>query len=127
MLKFYIILIIIIEIMLNFVILNFIIKNNAKSIKIKNNGNEEFNEIINKEYRKKQINFCNNINERLNHEFEDRIKLAKVIFNNIKYNMFVYKKKDIVSSYISKINKWEEKETNELINGLNYYAKKKNL
>ena len=127
MLKFYIILIIIIEIMLNFVILNFIIKNNAKSIKIKNNGNEEFNEIINKEYRKKQINFCNNINERLNHEFEDRIKLAKVIFNNIKYNMFVYKKKDIVSSYISKRNKWEDKETNEIIYGLNYYAKKKNL
>ena len=67
MLKFYIILIIIIEIMLNVGILNFIIKNNAKlinmnlklkndfniqllnlkkSIKIKNNGNEEFNEII---------------------------------------------------------------------------------
>jgi FkbM family methyltransferase len=147
MLKIFIILIII-EIMLNVGILNFIIKNNVKlinmnlklkndfniqflnlkkSIKNKNIGNEEFNEIINKEYRKNQINFCRNINEKLIHGFEDRIKLAKVIFNNITYNMFVYKNKDIVSYYISNRNKWEEKETNNIINGLNYYAKKKNL
>jgi hypothetical protein len=136
MLKIFIILIIIIEIMLNIGILNFIIKNNVKlinmnlklkndfniqllnlkkSIKNKNIGNEEFNEIINKEYRKNQItsrsiitiliNFCRNINEKLIHEFEDRIKLAKVIFNNITYNMFVYKNKDIVSYYISNRNK----------------------
>lgn len=144
MLKIFIILIII-EIMLNVGILNFIIKNNVKlinmnlklkndfniqflnlkkSIKNKNIGNEEFNEIINKEYRKNQINFCRNINEKLIHGFEDRIKLAKVIFNNITYNMFVYKNKDIVSYYISNRNKWEEKETNNIINGLNYYAKK---
>ena len=134
--------------MLNIGILNFIIKNNVKlinmnlklkndfnkqllklkkSIKNKNIGNEEFNEIINQEYRKNQINFCRNINEKLIHEFEDRIKLAKVIFNNLTYNMFVYKNKDIVSYYISNRNKWEEKETNNIINGLNYYAKKKNL
>jgi FkbM family methyltransferase len=41
--------------------------------------------------------------------------------------MFVYKNKDIVSYYISNRNKWEEKETDNIINGLNYYAKKKNL
>jgi FkbM family methyltransferase len=101
--------------------------NLKKLIKIKNVEKEEFNEIINEEYRKKQINFCRKINNNLNRKFEDRIKLAKVIFNNITYNMFVYKNNDIVSKYISNQNIWEKLDTNNIINGLNYYTKKKNL
>lgn len=147
--KFFILFIqiIIIDILFNIGIINFIIKSNIKStnknlklkndfntqlnmkksIKIKNIENEEFNEIINEEYKKKQINFCNNINENLNHKFDKKIKLSKVVFNHLTYNMFVYKKQDIVSYFISKQNIWEKVETNNIINGLNYYAKKKNL
>ena len=106
---------------------NIQLSNLKKSIKVKNIKDEEFNENINKEYRKKQINFCKNINENLNHEFEDKIKLAKVIVNDITYNMFVYKNNDIVSYYISNQNKWEKLATNNVLNGLNYYKKKKNL
>ena len=41
--------------------------------------------------------------------------------------MFVYKSNDAVSKFISNQNIWEKLETNNIINGLNYYAKKNNL
>ena len=80
-------------------------------IKIKNLESQHFNEIINEEYKHKQNNFCKNIKEFYNYEFESKIKLAKVIFNNITYNMYVYKKDDTVSDYISRYNVWEKNST----------------
>jgi FkbM family methyltransferase len=88
---------------------------------------EEFNETINNEYRQKQNIFCTNIDKYLNHEFEKKIKLAKVIFKNLTYLMFVYKEKDGVSNSIIKANVWERYETYNLIKGLNFYTKKMNL
>jgi hypothetical protein len=41
--------------------------------------------------------------------------------------MFIYKKDDIVSKFISTSNAWEKAWTNNLIDGLNYYSKKINL
>ena len=41
--------------------------------------------------------------------------------------MFVYKSNDAVSKFISNQNIWEKLETNNIINGLNYYTKKNNL
>lgn len=148
-LKLFIILIIsffLIDIIIDFKILNFSVKSNAKLenkflqlkidlnkaismvkelMKIKTIEIEEFNEIINDEYIKNQNNFCNNINKYLNYEIENKIKLAKIIFNNLTYNMFVYKNKDVVSYFISKRNSWEKFHTNNLIKGLNFYSKKK--
>lgn len=88
---------------------------------------EEFNEIINDEYRQQQNNFCKNINEYYNQEFENKIKFAKVSFNNITYIMSVYKKNDIVSNEISRIKTWDKVGTYNLLNGLNFYSQKKNL
>ena len=148
-LKLFIILIIsffLIDIIIDLRILNFSVKSNAKLenkflqlkidlnkaismvkelMKIKTIEIEEFNEIINDEYIQNQNNFCNNINKYLNYEIENKIKLAKIIFNNLTYNMFVYKNKDVVSYFISKINSWEKFHTNNLIKGLNFYSKKK--
>ena len=90
-------------------------------MKIKTKEIEEFNEIINDEYIQNQNNFCNNINKYLNYEIENKIKLAKIIFNNLTYNMFIYKNKDAVSYAISKSNSWEKFHTNNLIKGLNFY------
>lgn len=95
--------------------------------KVKNTQNEKFNDIINEEYREKQNNFCRNINEYHNDEFEKKIKKGKIIFQNFTYDMFIYKKDDIVSKYISTSKGWEQLWTNNLIDGLNYYLKKTNL
>ena len=86
---------------------------------------EDFNDINNAEYKQNQNEFCNNENEYYNREFENKIKLSKIIFKNITYFMYIYKQKDIVSSDISKINAWEKYETNNLIKGLDFYKKKK--
>ena len=42
--------------------------------KFKKIQNEKFNDIINEEYREKQNNFCRNINEYHNDEFEKKLK-----------------------------------------------------
>ena len=151
LLKFFIFLIItfiLSDIIIDIKIFIFLLKSNVKienmHIKLKNELNKknigeeefrknktfqigEFTEIINEEYRQKQNNFCKNINEFHNQEIENKIKLAKVIYNNITYMMFVYKKKDSVSKSIYSKNIWEKYATYNIINGLNFYSKKKNL
>ena len=62
-----------------------------------------------------------------NYEFENKIKLEKINFNNINFNMFVYKNNDSVSSLLSDIKVWEKDETENIIKALTYFAKKKNL
>lgn len=88
---------------------------------------EEFNEVINEEYKQKQNNFCNNIYKYHNQELENQIKLEKIIFNKLTFIMYVYKQNDIVSKTISKKHKYEKTATNNLIYGLNFYSKKQNL
>ena len=146
MIKLFIILIIsfnLIDIIINLIIFNFSKKSNMKFenmfLKFKNDTNKaiyglkksmkikEFNEAINEEYLQKQNSFCNNISSYLNQDFENKIKLAKVIFNNISYIMYIYKKNDIVSKYINKEYSYEKKETYNIIDGINFYSKKKNL
>lgn len=107
--------------------LNKKIEDEEEFMKNKNSQIGEFNEIVNEEYRQKQNNFCENINEFHNLEIENTIRLAKVNYNNITYKMFVYKQGDIVSKYIYKKNIWEKHETFNIINGLRFYSKKKNL
>lgn len=91
------------------------------------NTSEEFNEIINEEYLKKQNDFCENQNKYYNYEFEKKIKLEKVNFNNNIFNMFIYKSNDIVSDSLSKAKLWEQYETDNIIKALEYYSRKKNL
>jgi hypothetical protein len=97
------------------------------NLKIKSfmNTTEEFNEILNEEYLKKQNDFCEKQNKYYNYEFENKIKLEKVNFNNIIYDMFVYKNNDYVSSLISNIKVWEKDETDNIIKALSYFSKKK--
>ena len=122
---------------ISFIFINIILKlkkdlyktvlNLKEFIKIQNLESEHFNEIINEEYRQKQNNFCKNINEFYNQEFESKIKLTKIIFNNITFFMFLYKKDDAVSDFISRYGIWEKDSTYNIIYGLNFYSQKKNL
>jgi len=107
------------------------IKNDLYVLKLKmksfTNTSEEFNEIINEKYLKKQNYFCENQNKYYNYEFEKKIKLEKVNFNNNIFKMFIYKKNDIVSNYLSATKVWEKYETDNIINALSFFSRKKNL
>ena len=89
------------------------------------NTTEEFNEILNEEYLRKQNDFCENQNKYYNNDFEKKIKLEKVNFNNIIFSMFIYKNNDIVSSFLSNIKVWEKDDTDNIIKALTFYSKKK--
>ena len=139
----FIVLFVLFDIIINIKIFNFSIKSNVKLenilLKLKSDMNKEiiglkefikikeFNEVINEKFKQKQINFCNNISKYLNKDFENQIKLSEVHFNNITYNMFVYKENDIVSNTISDNHHYEKDETYNILDGLNFYSKKKNL
>ena len=147
MLKLFIILIVLIillDIIINIKIYNFSKISSAKLenifLKIKNDMNKaifyglkqfikikEFNEVINEELRQKQNNFCNNMSKFENIDFENKIKISNANFNNIAYNIFIYKEKDIVSIDISKKHQYENRETYNILDGLNFYSKKNNL
>lgn len=118
-------------------ILNFPIKQlnntiNKTSINMTNTTtnnilNGEFNQLINDRYRKEQYYFCENQNFFYNKELEDKIELINIQFEDKKYNIFIYKKFDIVSNEIIKYKMWEKNETKILINCLDYYSIKKNI
>ena len=131
------IILIFIDIIINIGILNYKkignmflnLKNDLYVLKLKMNSfmnkTEEFNEIINEEYLQKQNDFCEKQNKYYNYEFENKIKLEKINFNNINFNMFVYKNNDSVSSLLSDTKVWEKDETENIIKALTYFAKKK--
>ena len=88
---------------------------------------DEFNEDINEQYIQLQEHFCKNENDNINQEYENKITIAKVDFNNKSYNMFVYKINDVVSSRILNLHNWEQEKTKKILNALDYYCHKKNL
>jgi FkbM family methyltransferase len=88
---------------------------------------KEFNEVINEKLIKKQNNFCKNMSKYNNEDFENKIKLSNINFNNISFTIFIYKEKDIVSNDISYNHIYEKNETYNILDGLNFYPKKKNL
>jgi FkbM family methyltransferase len=88
---------------------------------------DDFNEIKNEEYLKKQNYFCENQNKYYNQEYEKKIKLEKVNFNNIIFNMFIYRNNDVVSNFLSTTKVWEQNETDNIIKALAYFSRKKAL
>ena len=53
------------------------------------------------------------------------MELVNAIFDNISFDMFVYKKNDGVSNDILKYKVWEKDETTSILLSLNYYSKRK--
>jgi hypothetical protein len=88
---------------------------------------EKFDQNINERYIKEQNNFCDNQNIFYNKEFEDKIKIVDIKFEDKKYNMYFYKTKDTVSQSIMNNKNYENLETIHIINALNYYSKKSNI
>ena len=88
---------------------------------------ESFDKDINDLYKKSQFYLCNNQNLFYVPKFEDKIKLIDTKFENITFNMFVYRTGDAVSNVLINQKAWELKETFKLLKALNFYSKKKNI
>lgn len=87
----------------------------------------EFNQRINDKYIQAQKFFCRNEKNFYNKDFENKIQLSKVNFDNYNCNMFIYKSGDVISNDIINTKSWELTETNNIKNALNYYSNKKNI
>ena len=85
-----------------------------------------FNQDINDKYIKEQNYFCDNSKIFYNKTIEDKIKLIDIKFKDKQFNMFVYRKLDIVSNHIN-YKAWDEAQTSKMIFALNYYSNKKNI
>ena len=88
---------------------------------------DEYNEIIEHKYKYLQNYFCEYYKENLNQEIENKIQIAKIYFKGINFKMFVYKKDDIVSNSILISHQYEGSYTNQFLNALNFYSKKKHI
>ena len=88
---------------------------------------DEYNETIDENYKYLQNYFCENQNESMNQDFENKIQIAKIDFNGTNFDMFVYKVDDILSSSIISSHQWEGFQTKEFLKALEFYSKKKNL
>lgn len=102
-------------------IIDNLLKNIAK------NSNSQFDELMSQKYYLHQFYFCQNQNLFNNSLIENSIKFVKANFNKVSFDMFVYKKDDVVSDYITKYGNWEAQETRSLYDSLLYYSKKKNI
>ena len=94
---------------------------------LKYEKNEKFNQNIRDKYIKEQKNFCDNQSIFYNKKIEDRIKIVDIEFKDKNYNMYVYRKADIVSQSIIENKNYEKSQTEKAIVALNYYSKKKNI
>ena len=119
-------------ILLLFYILKNLIINNTRDYShfdLKNftDTNSSFNESILNPYIQRQKDFCINPLKYYNSEFENNIKLHKVIFKDINFNMYIHKGQDIVSKSIVNSKYYEPDETNNILNALKYYGRKYNI
>ena len=88
---------------------------------------DEYNEIIDENYQYLQNNFCNKPNENINQEIENKIRIAKIHFEKINFNMFIYKIDDLVSYSIIVNHNYEGKYAKQFLNALHFYSKKNRL
>ena len=88
-----------------------------------------FNEAVKQKYLQsfQQEFFCRNQILLNNTLIEERIKVAKVRFDDETFEMFVYKTNDFVSNDISLKGVWDYKDSKILVSALHYYSKKKKI
>ena len=102
-------------------------KQNNNNAILFENIKEKFNEVEKEKYFNKQNYFCQNSALFNNSSFEEKIEVANAKYNNLTFNMYVYKKGDTVSEIISKYGSQEIVETKFLLLSLDYYYNKTNI
>lgn len=88
---------------------------------------EEFNENEKKYYENLQKNFCLNLSSFKIQEIESMIKEVEINYNNLAFNIFLYKENDLISTTIQNNGVFNANVTNNFISSLKYFSKKNNL
>lgn len=100
---------------------------NKDNLEINHNDNEIFNENINMKIKENQHHFCRTSTLFYDPEIENLIKMKYINFQNISFNMFIYKKNDAVSLSIKNTGAHEIDSTNNILKCLNFFELKKKL
>jgi len=102
---------------------------NFKRNKIPKSDEESLDSIFkddtNIDYLMAQKDFCVKQNNIQN--INEKIQLVKADYYNVKFNMFVYKGKDIVSNFILRNKCWDPEGSKSMLDSLEFYRRKKNL
>ena len=80
-----------------------------------------------KKYIENQEHFCQSNDLLYEKEIENKLTKVNVHLNDISFEMFVYNLNDVVSDSIRDYGYWEKSLTNNIINSLRYYSKRKKL
>lgn len=84
-----------------------------------------FNEEIKQKYKFQQNFFCQNEDIFYNSLIESRIKFVNTKIVDMSFDIFIYKKNDIVSNFIAHKGNYESKEIKSILSSLLFYSKKK--
>lgn len=118
-----------IEIIINnkpfLIIKNTITKRNNSTKYNSKNIDSIFKDSTNIEYLNNQKYFC--INRNNDNNINNEIQLVKINYYNTKFDMFVYKSKDIVSALILRNKYWDPPGTKNILDSLEFYRKKTKL
>lgn len=79
-----------------------------------------FDKNISEKIKKEQNEFC--MNQNFNKAYEDQITIAKVSLLSQSFDMYVYKKNDIISTEIMNMQSWDGDKINNLLTPLLYFS-----
>ena len=88
----------------------------------KQNIDSIFDDKTNNDYLKNQKDFC--VNQNIINYLNENIQIVKADYYNIKFNMLVYRGKDILSNFILRNKCWDPEGTKNIIDALDFYHKK---
>ena len=88
---------------------------------------DEYDESIEANYKYLLNYFCENQNENINQEFDNKIRNVNIDLHEKKFDMWVYKSDDVVSEQIIYVHHWESSLTISCLKALEFYSKKKNI
>jgi len=75
-------------------------------------------------YIKAQKDFCENNNKYFNQKYEDEIILSNIKFNDLKYQMYLFKAQNFIQNEFEKYGSYEIELGNQIIEALNFYSSK---
>ena len=119
--------VVVISIFLIYIIINFADNNNfVKSESSTSNKNKTITDEI-EFYKYSQKDFCENPNKYMNKIYEKEIDLFKVKFNEIKFQMYLYKSSNFLRNEVIKSGNFEYSIGINMIEALKFYQIKKNI
>lgn len=99
----------------------------GKIEKIEKNMNQHNTFDIIEYYKKSQDDFCQNPSKYINMKIENEIALFDVKFNELKYQIYIYKSFNWVLKEVRDLGYYEKNVSNNIIEASKFYGKKNNI